>query len=187
MSGMMRFDPQIFEALKNITKRLSIYDDWIVSGSSAMLLHGFNIAPNDLDIWCSQNLLFEIAKNFCIPVEYYHKTNYSHSGFVTLINNINVEFAGRVIVRDSLIMEVDIEMLISAKGIPKVQSIEDLIAELLTLNRPLPKLDSERAKKLACTVDSFDYDVFAYRLKSFGHKHLVVKHMLNNIRTWRQE
>src|SRR5215212_2692955 len=118
---------------------------WIVSGSVAMQLHGLNVSPHDLDIWCTDEALERLATrlNHTIAAR---RTKYYEARVLDLsMLGWEVEITGTVELNSGVRLKVDKAILERAQGSPPVESPEDLMAELLVLNREPPKNDFARA------------------------------------------
>jgi hypothetical protein len=97
-----------------------------------------------------------------------HPTS-SLSAFQLTVKGWDVEVVGSMTLPNGIVMQVDEEMLANATGSPLVESAEDLVAELLVLNRPEPKQDLKRACTLVDLLrQRFQVDRCKNRLLRFG-------------------
>jgi hypothetical protein len=135
----------VTELLPAVSAALGDEPGWIVSGSVAMHLHGLNVSTRDLDIWCTDEALERFATRLNRPVAA-RRTKYFESRVLDLsMLGWEVEISGTVELNSGVRLKVDEAILERAKGSPPVESPEDLLAELLALNREPPKNDFARA------------------------------------------
>ncbi len=92
-------DTKIIEALITISDLINpITQNWLLIGSSSLLLQGYPVMPNDIDILCSTEVaaLIEILlSDYCIPPDINISKNKFCSKFSRYhINGIYVELMG---------------------------------------------------------------------------------------------
>lgn len=159
----------ITDLLPAVSAALGDETGWIVSGSVAMCLHGLNLTPRDLDLWCTDATLERLAARFKQTITA-RRTKYFESRVIDLsMLGWEVELSGTVELNNGVQLKVDEAILARAKGLPPVESPEDVLAELLALNREPPKNDFARA----CAL----YELFERKIDS--------AYLRTRLRTWR--
>ena len=144
-------------------------NDWLVSGSCAVALHGLAVVPKDIDVWCLPERLQQLAERFGREIEHRTQMGFVLESFCISLDRWSVEVAGRAFMPGGIVMSVDRDMLASAGGNPLVESVPDLLAELLTLDRSAPKADFQRAKGLATAIgSSLDWNHVRIRMERFA-------------------
>jgi hypothetical protein len=146
----------IAEVLKRISHILQGHDvEWLVVGTASLAMQGVDVQPRDIDIICTKEDVFKIAKILkefeTKPVEFDRTRLFeSHMGVYT-IDGIKVEIMGDlrekrrdkwVSLNERLMSPVIIE--IDSVPIP-VSSLKDQILSYEKLGRPK---DSERVRKI---------------------------------------
>jgi hypothetical protein len=143
--------------------------EWMISGSCAMVWHGLTIEPNDIDVWCMPDHLKHLADRCGERVSQHQKAALSLESFEINVSGWRVEIVGRVYKEGGILMSVDRDMLMEARGHPLVESVEDLVAELLVLDRSSPKFDFRRAVTLSkAQRDGLRTQYVRTRLRRFG-------------------
>lgn len=157
------------ELLPAVAAALGEGPGWLVSGSVAMQLRGLNNSPRDLDIWCTDGALDLLAARLGRAVET-RRTEYFRSRVIGLtLLGWEVELSGTVELNSGVLLQVDEELLGRATGNPPVESVEDLLAELLAMNRGQPKNDFERARAIYELVGrDIDEAYFRARLRAWA-------------------
>ena len=132
--------------VQSIMEELRSAGRWLISGSTAMRLHGFRVTPGDIDVWLDSEAFLRVAEKLRgevrtarLPHGRAHRMTLERSGW-------KVEYTGPIVRPSGIQMTVDPEMIVRANG--HVQSVEDLVAELLVMKRRSPKRDLDRAYAL---------------------------------------
>lgn len=136
----------IDEVISEVERRLGSGLRWIVSGSSALMLRGVPVQPNDVDIWCTQEALQFFANQVGQPFHVVEDEWIRHNSFDIHLGGWVVEVTGSVVIRRTgCVLEPDEEMFRRARSPSRVEPLEDVLAELLAMDRPPPKRDTARA------------------------------------------
>lgn len=144
-------------------------DGWLVSGSAAMAVHGLPVEPRDLDLWCLPDRLVGLAATCGCSAISRQNGRFKFASFRLDLLGWDVEVVGLVESNDGLRLAVDAAMLARSRGYPPIESVEDLVAELLAMDRPAPKSDRARAAQLVLQAGSrFDPAACRERLARFG-------------------
>lgn len=156
--------------------------EWLVSGSVAMYLHGLSVEPHDLDLWCTEYTLEGCAALLGVPVTNY-RTDVLQTRFARWsAAGWEIELNGAVRLRDGRVLEVDGAMLDRARGTPRVQSPEDLICDLLAMDRAASG-DRGTARRLAGYFGGgLDVRYLGWRLEHWGVAGGLIEEVLATVR-----
>ncbi|CCN70635.1 hypothetical protein VIBNISFn118_2350009 [Vibrio nigripulchritudo SFn118] len=158
----------ILELICELRAELGSVNGWVVSGSSAMLLQGFECQPNDIDIWCTDDALRSLASYFDVSITSVEDSSKKTGSFTINRGGWEVEFTGSVDFSGGSKLMVDSEMLDRARE-DQLQPLEDIISELLVMGRPHPKNDHARAKEIYHKFKRhLDHGYLRSRLESWG-------------------
>jgi hypothetical protein len=139
----MRAD--LADVVQEAARRLGGRYEWIVSGSAALLLRGVPVTPGDLDIWCTQEALVFFAERTHRDLKLFEDEWIVHSSFELQFRDWTVEVTGQSkIRRTGCVLEPDAEMFRRARSPLPVEALEDVLAEMLAMDRPAPKRDADR-------------------------------------------
>ncbi len=156
-------------AVQMVGQYLQGISGWMISGSCAMASHGLRCSPADVDVWCMPDAFQAVACRLEKQAEIQIKSGLICEALTTKIGGWDVEIVGRVRSSIGFEMLVDGDMIAASMGSPPVEAASDLVAELVLLDRPAPKSDIERAKRLWHVASSgIDRSYLIMRLKRFG-------------------
>lgn len=139
----------------------------VVSGSCALLWHGLNLEPSDIDIRCDIRSLRAAARNVGVSIIHEAYANYSADVVKFNHHGWNIEFVGPLCLSNGSTIDVDNEMISRAKS-GRYQSLEDLIAEYLAMARDGGVQDLEKANRLyTANLSILDLSYLADRIKHY--------------------
>jgi hypothetical protein len=155
----------IGDVILELERRLGAEHEWIIGGSTALMLRGVPVIPNDIDIWCTQEALVFFAEHVRRSLQLFEDEWVRHSTFNYCYLGWTIEVIGRsVILRTGCVLEPDDEMFRRAHSPARVESLEDVLCEMLAMDRPAPKRDKERAFDiLSQSAHSLDLTYFGSR------------------------
>jgi nucleoside diphosphate kinase len=144
-------------------------DTWFVGGSSALYLHGFECAPRDLDVTCSRSSLERIADKLGLELVEQERAFGTYLSASYRLDGWDVEFSTFSSFRGRYRFEIDRELLARVGHVVPVTPLEDVVVELLAMNRRDGKDDADRARAVVRTMRGrLDREYLAYRLRETG-------------------
>ena len=163
--------------VQSVVEDLPVTGRWLISGSAAMCLHGFQIVPDDIDVWLDGHAFTEVVEKLRGEVRE-ARLPHGRAYRMTLQRlGWKVEYTGPVVRPSGLEMTVDIEMMLRAHR--RVQPLEDLVAELLVMKRPPPKRDLDRAhalyRQFRCQIDDTYLHHRLRRWREGSHESLLIQ------------
>jgi nucleoside diphosphate kinase len=125
------------EAVTELAKLMDSQDihEWLVGGSAALKLCGLSATPADIDVRCSERALRALSAALGQPCNAASCDRYVANTIELRLLGWDVEFVGDLRFAGGVSAAVDGPMLSKERPSPVVQSVEDLIAEYLLLNR----------------------------------------------------
>jgi nucleoside diphosphate kinase len=130
-------------AVAALEASLADVSGWLLSGSAALARHGLDVEPRDIDLWCTNDALDAIARWAGRPTETKLVRGFEARRVVWHHAGWEVEAVGPLTSGARRLMP-DEAMLGRARG--RLEPIEDLLVELIVLDRPAPKNDVSRAR-----------------------------------------
>jgi hypothetical protein len=141
---------------------------WVIGGSTAQWAHGLPVTPGDVDVRCSEADLDRIEKALGTSCRVEETNAYRVRTCHTSIGGWDVEFSGDLLFDDGSRIAVD-ETVCARRADAGVQSIEDVIVELIGMGRGFPRDDRSRARQLTrLRPGDLDHEYLVRRLAAIG-------------------
>lgn len=135
--------------------------EYLISGSSALYLSDIPVKPNDIDIWCDESNLIKISKNLNIKIIKDSNEFYTANKVLFNMGGWNIEIVGDVYLKSGKRLFIDGQIIKRSKK--NIESVEDVLCEMLVFNRKNPKNDLERVLKVI-SMTKVDFKYMANRL-----------------------
>ena len=139
-------------------------DCWAIAGSSALWALGAPVTPNDIDVRCSEFSLDKAMERTGIEVVVEHEEGYRARVLKVVVGGWAVELVGDLVLDSGkrLAMDTAVAGKRNERGI---MAIEDLLVEYLTMNRPKPHNDLQRARMcVAVALEPLNQESICARL-----------------------
>ena len=154
--GRLRIDDVIYKL-----KAMLGDSEYLISGSSALYLNDMSVKPNDIDIWCDESNLIKISKKLNIEIIKDENKIYTANKVLLNMDGWEIEIVGDVYLKSGRQLFIDEQIIKRSKE--NIESVEDVLCEMLAFNRKNPKNDLGRVLK-AISMTKVDFRYMANRL-----------------------
>ncbi|WP_321905603.1 nucleoside-diphosphate kinase [Paraburkholderia tropica] len=126
--------------------RQSRIQGWRIGGSAALWWHGISTNPSDIDIRCPPEVLDALSEFMGVSIFLERTQNYTSRCFSIMRDGWEIEFSDSLCFDDGSILHVNRGLL--NNPVPEVESIDNLIAEYVAMDRGEPFRDKANVVKL---------------------------------------